>query len=287
MFSSNTALPTSSTSQQAAACDADRSGSDWLSNWLKSQEASSSTGKLMDEGAAVGAVTMNSRFIHLVRSSLLAGLLAVLLTLPGCFLWGSGSFEFPDGLEPIEDNLVPKRDLKPGDPVPKELDVLYDGAGDFSWAHGRGWLETSMSKMWEILQEPEIFINHREVDEWSITTGVEEGYDGSWRTHNVVKNPLATVAFQQTYRMGVVSGTHDKPEVIMVRAELTEADNPFMEAVRDSVIISELFDGVVEVEYIRHRQSLMNSPDGSLEYPQDLHSAFQAVIKGKPIPNSK
>lgn len=214
---------------------------------------------------------------------------AVLLgaAVSGCFNFGPIDVEFPPGLEPLEENKVPKRTLKPGAPAPVELDMVFDGEGDFSWAHGRGWLDASMSRVWEVLQNPDVVVDRREVAEWSVTTGVEPEYDHSWRIHNVVKNPLATVSFHQTYRMAVVAGTEEDPEAIMIRAEMTAADNPFITAISDSLIVYRVFDDVAEVELIRQRDSLMNSADGAVDYLRDVHASLRAAVAGEPLPQWK
>lgn len=191
--------------------------------------------------------------------------------------------EFPDGLEPLEEeNLAPLPEPEPGQPHPERIEIVAGVEPDFEFAHGRGYVHASLAKVWEALRTPEVCIDRREVNEWTVTYDVEEGFDVSFRTHNTV-HQLATVHFDVTWRQAVVEGTANVPQLVLVRGQKTEGTS-YITYLADSVVARRVEDDVTELEFIRHIKAIAAGRREAEQFIADFYESIRAVAQGEPLP---
>jgi hypothetical protein len=212
------------------------------------------------------------------------GLSGVLLLL-GCSGGnGPGIFKdkevvFPAGLEPLETSTAPAPE---GEGFPEEL-ALVDGESDeYIWAHGRGYLLTTVEEVWDALQIEEVLVNRRAVDEWTFTADVDPEFDASFRVHNVVHD-VVTVEFDVDWRMGTEQGGDETHETLGVRFAKTEG-TVFITLMEGSIGAWPVEEGVVELELVWHLRAAQEEVSQMTNFMEDLFGEVRATVHGEPFP---
>ena len=220
----------------------------------------------------------------MLRLFLAAGALAFI---SGCF--GNEATVFPPGLDPVEaENKAP-----PPPPVGTNLypevvgmvwgvGLLPDGE-EYDWLHGRGYVRASPSRVWDALREPAVAADRRQVDEWSVELNAEdgEGIDFSFLLKNRVE-AIITVNFDVTWRLGIVEGDADDPEVIAARYQKTFG-TVLISLLQGSVVVRKLDDELVEIEYIEHISAAASGEEELKTYITDLHADIVDFAHGREL----
>jgi hypothetical protein len=78
---------------------------------------------------------------------------------------------FPEGLEALDELRVDPPSANDSEQYPQELHLLSGGDDDeFAWVHAIGYLHSDIQTVWEWIREDEIYVNIREVTEYTVTT---------------------------------------------------------------------------------------------------------------------
>lgn len=193
--------------------------------------------------------------------------------------------EFPAGLEPLEDNRAPVPEGTDDDPYPEELSLVsgHDETSDYGWAHAIGFAHADLRDTWAALQDPEVDIDRRRVQEWEVTEDYESGYDNSYLIHNV-SHDIVTVTFDIAWRHGAVEGTADAPELVAIRWQKVEGTE-FVTLLEGSALLEPVDDGVTQISLVEHLDSAGSGEEEDVEaYFTDLYASVLAWLAGEPLP---
>jgi hypothetical protein len=207
------------------------------------------------------------------------GAIALLTLLAGCF--GNESTPFPPGLEPLEENRA-RRPTADGDPYPEVLALVSGDTGDYAWGHGRAFVKADLATTWAAIRTPEVCVDRRQVDEWTVVLDTEPEYDFSFRVHNLVDR-LITVEFDVAWRHGAVDGTREAPVLTGGRWSKVEGSTT-IEILRGSIVARAVAEGVTEVEFEEHIKALIGGTEHIESYLTDYFASIVAQAHGQPLP---
>jgi len=195
---------------------------------------------------------------------------------------GGSPIVMPPGLAPLEEVTAPEPAPVGGDARPEAVSVVSGDGSDWDYAHARGYVHAPIAKVWEAMQAPGTVVDRRRVAEYTITPGVEAGYDVSFLVHNVVRD-IVTVEFDTTWRQGVVQGTREAPEMVAGRAAKT-AGTAYIDLLEDSIVLTRVDDEVTRVDHVRHIKSATAGAEEAHLYLEDCFASLVAVSHGRPLP---
>ena len=193
--------------------------------------------------------------------------------------------EFPDVIEAVEEMKVAAPVGTSDDPYPEEYNVLSADEGDYAWVHLRGFLHTDMSQAWAAIRTAEVYINQRDVTEYSVEEISSEQYDYIFLVYNLVED-IVDVEFENEWRHAAVDGTVDSPERVAVRWQKTNGTE-FISLLDGSIQILPLADGrkdIVEIQVIEHLGATLNQEDTAIQFVTDLYERWRLVVHGEDIP---
>lgn len=172
--------------------------------------------------------------------------------------------EFPDGLEPLEDNRVPA--ITGANPV-EQLTVMR-GEDGYKWVHARGVLLAPPSVIWPLTKDAERLASVCNTDRHSIQVGTEPQYEYGFAIHYEV-DEVVTVAWDEVWRYGTITGTPVDPARAMIRYQKVFGSD-FITTLEGSIqILARTDPGQTEIELIEHLDAFGGSADqmeGSMRY---------------------
>lgn len=182
---------------------------------------------------------------------------------------------FPDGLEPLEENLA---EFPAGDDHPERLEIVSDSAPTHLWAHARGYVHAPLEETWAALQDPDVDVDRREVSEWTVEWDVRPEYEVSYRIHQKVVN-IVTVEYDLEWWHGRL----DDDETIAVRWDKTDGTS-LIDALRGSIVLYPASDDVTAIEIVEHLSAPASTTERLETYLVDLHASVVASVDGEPLP---
>jgi len=189
---------------------------------------------------------------------------------------------FPEGMEPLEDNLASCPEGTGAHPYPEEI-VLVSGTSEaFAWTHACAYVLAPAVDTWEALQQPDVVVDRRRVAEWSATFDVEEGYDFSMRIHQLVRD-IITVEYDVTWRHVLVEGRTTAPEVLALRWQKTFGAS-VIDVLEGSAVVRAVDDDVTELELIEHLHAPTQGSGTIESFLTDLHTDVVAWVNGEELP---
>lgn len=194
----------------------------------------------------------------------------------GCF--GSEVTEFPDGMEPLEENLAPE----PAGDFPEAIAFASGERDGLYWVHGRGYVHAPISEVMAALSRPDVVVDRRGVDEWSVQQDVEDGFDLSFAITTTVRD-IITVEWTTTWRYLVVDGVLTAPEVLAIRYQKTDGI-ALIDTFQGSIVATRLEEELTRIELIEHLDAPNTSEDDLLCYQQDLFDELVLVTNGEELP---
>lgn len=185
---------------------------------------------------------------------------------------------FPEGLEPLENNVVGVLWADADDGI-----TFVSGEDDgLHWVHGRGMVFASPRSVVDALFTPAVVQDRRGVDEWQVEMDVESGYDASFAILNT-KVEILTVEWTLTWRGLIVEGTADDPDVVALRYQKTDGVG-IIDVMRGSIVARRVADDRTEIELIQHLQAPLTSEQDLLCYQQDLFDEVVLTTRGEALP---
>ncbi len=210
---------------------------------------------------------------------------ALLLSLFAAGCWGNEVTEFPAGLEPLDGtNRATRPALNADGTLPETMIFTRGETNDWEWVHGRGFVKASLADTWKAFQDPQVVVDRRQVDEWTVDENVEAGFDRSFVVHNTVHD-LITVDFDMTWRQSAVEGDKESPEAVAIRFQKTFG-SVFIDILRGSVVLRPAPEDetVTEVEFVEHIDAAQGGADRINAYLVDLHASVVARAHGQALP---
>jgi hypothetical protein len=192
--------------------------------------------------------------------------LAMALTTSACI--GNRGLDFPEGLEPLEDNLA-------DDPALGQL-TTASGKDRPSWGHGRALYAAPSDELWQIFKDPATVTNTWTTDEQSVELDVNPAYDYSFLIHYTVDDIL-TVEWDEEYRFGIIDGDESAPAFGMIRYQMVYGSE-FIDIIEGSYEIVRIDDARTEVLMVQHVQALSGGKDDIVDSFEHVHANILAAL---------
>ena len=209
--------------------------------------------------------------------SLRAASLSLLLLTSACLR--DVETEFPEGLQPLEDNTAAAVDDQSEEGIAFETGERDDG---LFWLHGRGVVYAPIAEVIEALSDPQVVTDRRGVTRFTTEFDVEEGYDVSFATLNTAEDIL-TVEWTLTWRGSVVRGDATDPEVFAMRYQKTDGA-AILDVMEGSIIATALSEERTEIALIEHLKAPLTTEADLLCYQQDLFDEVVLSTRGEDLP---
>lgn len=207
--------------------------------------------------------------------AVLAGGLAAFAT--GC--QDDISTQFPDGLEPLEDNKVPA--ITGASPL--EQIVIQKGEDGYKWVHGRGVLLAPPGLIWSLAKDAERLKSACDTDRQTITLGVEPQYEYGFKIHYEV-DQVVTVAWDELWRYGTITGTPAEPARTMIRYQKVFGSD-FITTIAGSIqLLARPAPDQTEIEMIEHLDAFGGSADQMAASMRRRFALLAAAAHGQPAP---
>ena len=198
----------------------------------------------------------------------------------GCY--GSEVTDFPDGLEPLDENMLEPPMGTEDDPYPEEYVLEASNGGRYSLILGRGYIHAPLAEVWAAYQDPAVGADRRTSPEWSSSPVDDPAYEESYVVHHV-KHDIVTVEWDVTWRHGLVEGTMEQPEVVAIRWQKTEGST-LISVIEGSLVLRSVGEGdITEVELAYHASATGAGRDTFVRYMQDVYDDAVAVTHGEPL----
>lgn len=182
--------------------------------------------------------------------------------------------EFPDGLEPLEDNRAPA--------VDGSETIRYDSAdGDPKRLHGRGFVAAPPAVVWAASKAPERMAARCATTRHRFEVGVEPQYEYGFLMHYEV-DEILTVEWDEHWRYGTIVGTPDDPELAIIRYQKTFGSD-FISLIEGSLLLVPA-PGGTEVQLVEHLSAVRGSLDQMRGSMSRRYQMLRAVAHGEPEP---
>ncbi|MAA79777.1 MAG: hypothetical protein CL916_11005 [Deltaproteobacteria bacterium] len=190
--------------------------------------------------------------------------------------------DFPKILEPLEDIRV---EVPQGDDFPEEIVLLSEDGPDYASVHARGYLHLSLDNAWTALRNDLVYVNQRDVSNYTVTEMDSDEYDYIFLVDNEVQD-IIPVAFTNEWRhVGHQNHKEDVIDVVVRWRKIEGTD--FIQLLEGSVEIIpvEGEDAVVEIRIIEHLKATLDQEANAIEFVTDMAERWKLVGHGESIPN--
>lgn len=189
---------------------------------------------------------------------------------------------FPAVLAPLDDNRAPWPAPAGDVAYPETLEIVSGGDAELWWAHARGYVHADAEDVWAAARIPEVVVDRREVDEWTVDHDTVRGFDDSFTLHDVVHDIL-TVEFDLAWVHELQAGTASAPELVVAQWQKNDGTT-FIDLLQGSLVIEPVEPGVASVEIIEELKAALRDDETIATYLGDLHASIVAEVHGRPLP---
>lgn len=208
------------------------------------------------------------------RMKILAAAIAVAM---GC--QSDISTPFPPGLEPLEENLVPRQD---GGPYTEELRLTSRESPYFK-VYARGHVLVSPKTLWEAAKNPEANVATCTTSSHSVTASDQPEYEYSFLVHYVVNNIL-TVEWDDQWRFGTVEGVPSAPVLAMIKHQKVQGSDFITRSLGTIQLTATDDPNVSELAFVEHLEAIGGSVNDVAKGVRRNYDALVKVAHNQPIP---
>jgi hypothetical protein len=181
---------------------------------------------------------------------------------------------FPEGLEPLEDNIVAPM---PDGPFAEGLRTKTSEK-DFMRIYARGFVLVPPATMWAVAKNPEANVATCKTDERQIDVANEPQYEFSFLVHYTVHDFL-TVQWDDQWRFGTIDET-----LAMIRHQKVQGSD-FVRLSQGTIqVLATIDPNVTELAFVEHLDAVAATTDDVLQGVQHNYDALVATAHGNPIP---
>jgi len=180
-------------------------------------------------------------------------------------------------LTPFDDKGI-QAPADDADPTPERYEMLSGTDTDYSWAALRGWVKVDAPTVWDVLQDPDVGVNRRDVTQWTVAPIEEEGVDSAYVVSEQVDDPI-TVTFDLTWFQDQADDPEDGSIAIWQKTDGTE----FISTLAGSVVATG-HDDVVDFLVVFHLATVDSGPEKCEEFVIDFYNSVVAVAHGGALP---
>jgi hypothetical protein len=189
-------------------------------------------------------------------------------------------YAFPDGLEPLEENTAEW----PAD-MAEEVSYVVGESDDYHWAHARAYIHADIADVYPCLREEEVNVDRREIEEWSVTADVEEGYEFSYAIWNRTYPTLGIqVEYTDTWRHGSTLDEDGGLALVVTSWKMTEG-NDYMYLKENSVVTEIAGEGITSLDMVGHLSAALRDGETIAQYYLDFHENLIACVSGTDYPS--
>jgi hypothetical protein len=189
------------------------------------------------------------------------------------------STPFPPGLEPFDDTDTPASLV---DPRGEELITDASGGGTIR-AYGRGLVLAPPAAVWAAAKVPEAMLARCNTTTQTVQRDNEPEYELSFLVHYVVEEIL-TVEWDDQWRGGLVLGTPDAPELVMIKHQKIQGSD-FIAVSEGTIQLRATADpAATELWFVEHLDAISGSADDVVGGMRDNYDRLVALVHGLPIP---
>jgi hypothetical protein len=204
-------------------------------------------------------------------------LLCALVAASGCF--GNETSQFPEGLEPLEDNTAPAQEA----PYEERLEMVDGDNGNWMWVHGRGYLSLPPGEVWTTSKMQELMATVCSTDSQTFTPLDDEMYEHAFEVHYFV-DEVINVEWDEHWRYGTIEGTPDAPELGMTRYQKVYGSE-LIRLIEGSIQVLATDDPeVTEIQYVEHLNAAGGGIGDMRVSMQHRFDAVAAAIRGEEVP---
>ena len=189
--------------------------------------------------------------------------------------------EFPMRLAHLEELRAP---LPEGPGFPEVLEIVDGGDSDLWWSHARGFVQAPVADVWAQLQRPEVGLNYREIDDWTVTLDTEPDFDVSFTVHITV-NDIVTIEYDNTWVQELQAQDEAKnPTQVAIQWNKTDG-SPFIALLAGSIVLASANDGAfTEIQFVHHMRAAQRDQDTLSQYLRDMHANIIAAVNNQEVP---
>jgi hypothetical protein len=192
-------------------------------------------------------------------------------------------------LDPTNKATPPAMEADGG--YPEQLNIVTgDVNGSYFWAHGQGFVDAPVEKVFQALQNPQVVADRRELSsEKIIKTNVDPNSGWSFIMQSVTA-PSTGLSFpyEVEWRGSPTTGTEADPIDAIVCGDLFQsgevAGAPVMDILQDSIVLTAVDANTTAYAAIRHRGDDFSSASACQQYLEDVFNSVIAVVHGNPLP---
>jgi hypothetical protein len=178
---------------------------------------------------------------------------------------------FPEGLEPLEDNIVP-------DGAVEETLRTATGDEEFIRVYGRGFVLVPPAELWSIAKASAPNVSACKTDEHQVTEANEPQYEYSFLVHYVV-NDFLTVEWDDQWRFGAIDDT-----LAMIRHQKVQGSDFIRLSEGTIQVLATADPNVSELAFVEHLDAVQATTGDVLQGVQHNYDALVATAHGNPIP---
>lgn len=153
--------------------------------------------------------------------------------------------------------------------------------GDQAWGHAHLRVLAPSADVWEALQRPEVGVDRRRVDNFSVLPHEDPSADVAYIVHTRVEE-LLTVEYELTWRHLLVQGEVEEPERVAIRWQKTWGA-AIIESIAGSVGVYSEGDET-RVEIVEHLVSPGTGAVDAEAFLRDFSASILAASHGDPLP---
>lgn len=189
-------------------------------------------------------------------------------------------YSFPEGLEPLEENTA---EWPAGQA--EEVSYVVGEEGDYHWAHARAYVNADIDAVYTCMRDEMVNVDRREIESWSTTPDVEDGYEFSYAIWNQTYPTLGVqVEYTDTWRHGSTLAEDGSTALVVSSWKMTEG-NDYMYLKENSVITEIADDGVTSLDMVGHLSAALRDGETTAQYYIDFHEDLIACVNGTDYPN--
>jgi hypothetical protein len=189
------------------------------------------------------------------------------------------STEFPEGLEPLEENGAPQ---PPGGPSSEEITLISSDA-EHKWVHGRGYIQVAPALVWAASKEPERMVADCDTTSHVATVGTEPDYEYGFEMHYYVDDVL-DVEWDELWRYGTIEGTVEAPTFTIIRYQKVFGSDFITTLEGSAIFLATDVPDRTELQFIEHLTALGGNVDNMKRSMQHRFDTLLAVVHGRDIP---
>ena len=188
-------------------------------------------------------------------------------------------YDFPEGIEPLDENTAEW----PAE-MAEEVSYVVGEEDEYHWAHAKAYVHADIDTVYGCLRAEEVNVDRREIETWSVTADVEQGYDHSYAIWNQTYPTFGVqVEYTDTYRHGSTLADDGSVALVVSSWKMTEG-NDYMYLKENSVVTEIADEGITSLDMVGHLSAALRDGETTAQYYIDLHQDLIACVNGSEYP---